>query len=166
MIIDYNNPNDMWTNSPIYGMQEPLTKGGCLRMAAMLGFLIAAMVVCLLLSSCSTVKYVPVVEHKTDTMIQTKVQRDSVWLHDSIHVTERGDTVRIERWHTKYIESVRHDTTYISKTDTVPQPYPVEKLVEKPLSKTQRTLMYLGIASLLAGIVAVAWRLKKFIPWA
>lgn len=135
-------------------------------MAAMLGFLIAAMVVCLLLSSCSTVKYVPVVEHKTDTLIQTKVQRDSVWLHDSIHVTERGDTVRIERWHTKYIESIRHDTTYISKTDTIPQPYPVEKLVEKPLSKTQRTLMYLGIASLLAAIVAVAWRLKKFIHWA
>ena len=135
-------------------------------MAAMPGFLIAAMVVCLLLSSCSTVKYVPVVEHKTDTLIQTKVQRDSVWLHDSIHVTERGDTVRIERWHTKYIESIRHDTTYISKTDTIPQPYPVEKLVEKPLSKTQRTLMYLGIASLLAAIVSVAWRLKKFIHWA
>lgn len=48
----------------------------------------------------------------------------------------------------------------------VPQPYPVEKLVEKPLSWFQKTLMYIGVLALLAIIgYIVFWIIKKrFLP--
>ena len=130
---------------------------------------IAGMVICFVImlglcamcSSCTTTQYVPVIEHHTDTLIQTNVQKDSIYVHDSVTVSQKGDTVRIEKWHTKWVNHLEHDTTYISKTDTIPLPYPVEtiKEVDKPLTWWQKTLMWLGVA--LIGIIAVwIWRTK------
>ena len=119
--------------------------------------------VALLLVGCKTKERVVTVEKvRTDTTYITKHQRDSVWLHDSIHVTEKGDTIRIERWHTKYVEKATHDTLYQHKTDSVPVPYPVEKLVERELSWWQQTRMHLGEALLaLAGIAVVVFVIKR-----
>ena len=119
--------------------------------------------VALLLVGCKTKERVVTVEKvRTDTTYITKHQRDSVWLHDSIHVTEKGDTIRIERWHTKYIEKVTHDTLYQHKTDSVPVPYPVEKLVERELSWWQQTRMHLGEALLaIAGIAVVVFVIRR-----
>ena len=89
-----------------------------------LAFLIAIS----LLASCRQVEYVTVEKVRTDTTYITKWQRDSVWLHDSIQVTEKGDTVRIERWHTKYVEKQVHDTTYVATHDTIPDPFPSKRL--------------------------------------
>ena len=118
--------------------------------------------VAVLLVGCKTKERVVTVEKvRTDTTYITKHQRDSVWLHDSIHVTEKGDTIRIERWHTKYIEKATHDTLYQHKTDSVPVPYPVEKLVERELTWWQQTRMHLGEALLaLAGIAVVVFVIK------
>ena len=113
--------------------------------------------VALLLVGCKTKERVVTVEKvRNDTTYITKHQRDSVWLHDSIHVTEKGDTIRIERWHTKYIEKATHDTLYQHKTDSVPVPYPVEKLVERELTWWQQTRMHLGEALLALASIAVA----------
>ena len=119
--------------------------------------------VALLLVGCKTKERVVTVERvRTDTTYITKHQRDSVWLHDSIHVTEKGDTIRIERWHTKYVEKATHDTLYQHKTDSVPVPYPVEKLVERELSWWQQTRMHLGEALLaLAGIAVVLFVVRR-----
>ena len=119
--------------------------------------------VALLLVGCKTKERVVTVEKvRTDTTYITKHQRDSVWLHDSIHVTEKGDTIRIERWHTKYIEKVTHDTLYQHKTDSVPVPYPVEKLVERELTWWQQTRMHLGEALLaIAGIAVVVFVVRR-----
>ena len=118
--------------------------------------------VAVLLVGCKTKERVVTVEKvRNDTTYITKHQRDSVWLHDSIHVTEKGDTIRIERWHTKYVEKVTHDTLYQHKTDSVPVPYPVEKLVERELSWWQQTRIHLGEALLaLAGIAVVVLVIK------
>lgn len=120
--------------------------------------------VCLHLCGCKQIEYVTVEKVRTDTTYVTKWQRDSVWLHDSILIRERGDTVLMEKWHTKYIETVRIDTTFIATHDTIPQPYPVTKLVEKDLSWWQRLRIWLGNICLLA-ILAVggygAWRLWR-----
>ena len=118
--------------------------------------------VALLLVGCKAKERVVTVEKvRNDTTYITKHQRDSVWLHDSIHVTEKGDTIRIERWHTKYIEKATHDTLYQHKTDSVPVPYPVEKLVERELTWWQQTRMHLGEALLaLAGIAVVVFVIK------
>ena len=118
--------------------------------------------VAVLMAGCKTKEKVVTVEKvRTDTTYIMKHQRDSVWLHDSIHVTEKGDTIRIERWHTKYIEKATHDTLYQHKTDSVPVPYPVEKLVERELTWWQQTRMHLGEALLaLAGIAVVVFVIK------
>ena len=128
-----------------------------------LGMLVAVAVLALLMCSCKSVEYVPVIEHHTDTTYITKHQLDSVWLHDSIAVKEKGDTIMIEKWHTKYREKQVHDTTYVAKTDSVPVPYEVIKEVPAKLSKTQKGLMTLGILTLLAGVIFGAFWLKKIL---
>ena len=130
-----------------------------------LGIVMAVAVLALLMCSCKSIEYVPVVEKEVhhDSIYFTKVQRDSVWLHDSISVKEKGDTIRIEKWHTKYIEKQVHDTTYVAKIDSIPVPYEVIKYVEKKLSKTQKGLMTLGIMTLIAGVIFGAFWLKKIL---
>ena len=122
------------------------------------------------LTSCTTTERVVTVEKvKTDTTYITKHQRDSVWLHDSIRVSEKGDTIRIEKWHTKYIEREVHDTLYQASHDTIPQPYPVEKIVPAELSWWQQARIHLANI-LLYGLVIVGivmlgkWHLKKLKP--
>ena len=121
-------------------------------------------IIALLFCSCTTTQYVPVIEHKTDTLIQTKVQKDSIWLHDSIHVTEKGDTVRIERWHTKYIEKQVHDTTYVAKHDSIPVPYEVIKEVPRKRSTLEWVLSIVGFLSILGIILWVVNKVKRFLP--
>ena len=128
-----------------------------------LGMLMAVAVLALMMCSCKSVEYVPVIEHHTDTTYITKHQRDSVWLHDSISVKEKGDTVLIEKWHTKYREKQVHDTTYVAKVDSIPVPYEVIKEVPAKLSKTQKGLMTLGILTLMAAVIFGAFWLKKIL---
>ena len=111
------------------------------------------------LTSCTTTKYVEVEKVRVDTTYITKWQKDSVWLHDSIHVKERGDTVLVEKWHTKYVEKQVHDTTYVATHDTIPQPYPIEtaKLVEKELNWWQRLRLWIGNIGLLAILGFAGW---------
>ena len=116
------------------------------------------------LSSCTTTKVVTVEKVNTDTTYITKHQRDSVWLHDSIHVTERGDTIRIERWHTKYVEREVHDTLYQSKHDSIPVPYEVVKEVPRKKSKFEIVVFSIGIVAIMALILFVGMKLKRFLP--
>lgn len=118
-----------------------------------------------LLTGCTTTKYVEVEKVRTDTVYQSKILKDSVWLHDSVWVEKFGDTVRIDRWHTKYIEKQIHDTTYVAKRDTIPQPYPQEVYIEKKLNLLQRTLMYAGGISICAIIIFLILKFKKFLPF-
>lgn len=119
-----------------------------------------------LLTSCKT-RTVVVETVRTDTNYVAKHFRDSIWLHDSIHIKEGGDTVWIERWHTKYREKQVHDTTYISKTDSVPIPYPVEVKVPRELSWWQKALQRTGgiaLILLLLWLGRQAWKIytKRF----
>ena len=77
--------------------------------------------------SCRTVKYVPVETIKVDTTYINKLQRDSIYMLDSVYVKEKGDTVLIEKYKYLYRDKLVRDTMYISKTDSIQVPYPVEK---------------------------------------
>ena len=125
--------------------------------------LAAVAVLALLMCSCKSIEYVPVIEKEVhhDSIYFTQLQRDSIWLHDSIRVEAKNDTIKIEKWHTKYIEKLRVDTTYIAKTDTVPVPYEVKVEIPAKISKTQKGLMMIGLLSIMAAIVALAFWLKK-----
>ena len=95
-------------------------------------------------ASCTTTKYVSVPEVHTDTVRITNHQTDSIFVHDSIYHMEKGDTILIERWHTKYKEKIVYDTIYQHRIDTVPKPYPVEVKVPRELSRWQRLRLHLG----------------------
>ena len=122
----------------------------------------------LLLCSCKQTEYVTVEKVTHDTTYITKHERDSVWLHDSTYIHEKGDTVLIEKWHTKYKFKEVHDTTYVSKTDSIPAPYPVIKYKEKELTWWQKTRIYAGNVLLFLLAAAIAWYIggliKKFMP--
>ena len=170
--MDYNNPNDFWTHGydPYKGMSDDeRMKTGCLQMASYLVMIFIGLLLCALLGSCATTKYITVPEYHTDTLMINKTLHDSIFVHDSVSVFQKGDTVRIEKWHTKYVEKQVHDTTYISKTDTVPAPCPVEKEVPAELTWWQQTRIHLAnILLYLLAICGVIWicksYIKKFLP--
>ncbi len=128
-----------------------------------LGIVMAVTFLALLMCSCKSIEYVPVIEKDVhhDSIYFTQLQRDSIWLHDSIRVEAKNDTIKIEKWHTKYIEKLRVDTTYVAKVDSVPVPYEVKVEVPAKISKTQKGLMMIGLLSIMAAIVALAFWLKK-----
>lgn len=118
------------------------------------------------LTACTTTRVVEVERVRTDTTFITKWQRDSVWKHDSIRVTENGDTIRIEKWHTEYVEREVHDTLYQAKTDSIPVPYEVVKEVPAELTWWQRVRLWLGNAVLMALLaVAVYYGYRFYKVW-
>ena len=108
--------------------------------------------------------YVPDVHYEYITKTDTFIKIDSVSVKDSIYVTQKGDTVRIERWRVEYRdrwrEKIVRDT--IIRTDTISVPYPVEK----KLTIKERFDMYLDFMGiffivllvLIAGYVLVKWK--------
>ena len=106
-----------------------------------------------LLVGCKSIEYVPVIEHRTDTVIKTHQRLDSIYVHDSTYIHERGDTVWIERWHTRWRDRLLADTIYQSTHDTIPKPYVMLEYTDKPLTWWQQTRIYMGNIAILAGIV-------------
>lgn len=108
--------------------------------------------------------YVPDVHYEYITKTDTFIKIDSVNIKDSIYVTQKGDTVRIERWRVEYRdrwrEKIVRDT--VIRTDTISVPYPVEK----KLMIKERFDMYLDFMGiffivllvLIAGYVLVKWK--------
>ena len=120
-------------------------------------FLVAVVV----LSGCTTTRYIPVIEHTTDTLVQRVVERDSIHVHDSIRVTEKGDTVTIERWHTQFRDRWQHDSIYIAKHDTIPQPYPVTEYIERKRTSFEWSLLAFGVLFIIASLLFFIYKVKK-----
>lgn len=125
---------------------------------------IVAAILLLAFCSCTTTEYITVERVRNDTLRQYRNVHDSIYVHDSVSVKEKGDTVLIEKWHTKWKSHTEHDTLYISKTDSVPVPYPVTEYVEKKLSTLQVVLMTIGVLALMALFVFIVVKLKRFLP--
>ena len=129
--------------------------------------LILGIVICALLTlctSCTTTKYVELPVVHNDTVWQNHTLHDSIWVHDSTYVYERGDTFLMEKWHTKYVLKEVHDTTIVATHDTIARPYPIIEYEEKPLNWWQQTLQYLGyiaLAAIVLGIVLLILKIKK-----
>lgn len=116
---------------------------------------------------CTTVRYVPVTEYrdryvnKTDTLMKT----DSVWVHDSVSILIRGDTVFKDKYSIRY----RDRFVYRNKSDTVMirDSIPYKVVDQTKLSKTDKVFLKIGKVSsvcLFVGILAILgwifWRLK------
>ena len=108
------------------------------------------------LAGCRSVKYIPVTEYrdryvsKTDSFIKT----DSVYLHDSVTVFAKGDTVYISK--TRFKDRLKY--IYNAKTDTIAVhdsiPYHVKVEVEKRQSALDKVFTWLGK---MAGILFVVF---------
>jgi hypothetical protein len=61
------------------------------------------------------------------SQIVNHISRDSIWLHDSVFVRIRADTVFLEKWHTRWRdrETIKTDTVTneVVRTETVPVRY-------------------------------------------
>lgn len=117
---------------------------GCLTLAMWFLLVFCAGLILICLGSCRSVKYVPYETIKHDSIYITNHQKDSVYIYDSIYQKEKGDTLILEKWHTKYVEKQVHDTSYIERWDSIYVPYPVEK----ELSKWEKRYISIGKVSL------------------
>lgn len=77
-------------------------------------------------TSCTRHVYVPVETTKSDTVYLNRVQLDSIYMRDSVFIEKSGDTIREFQYKYIYRFKDRIDTMYISKTDSIQVPYPVE----------------------------------------
>lgn len=166
-MLDYTDPNDPWRYDPFHGLDNAeRVKAGCLGGMAYIAILLAALVVCILLGSCTTTKTVTVERHTTDTLRVTQYHRDSIYLSDSIYVSDfvRDDTVykTVERWRTQYRDRWHTDTAYISHTDTVSNVYENIREVPAELTLWQRFRMSMGSVFLwLCAIMLAIWIWRK-----
>ena len=110
---------------------------------------------------CTTTKYVPVTEYKDRVVVKkdSLLKTDSVYVHDSVSVYIRGDTVFKDKYHIQYRD--RYIVRNKSDTFIVRDSIPYKVGVEKTLSKTDKAFLNIGkIASvcLFIGIIAfIGW---------
>ena len=107
--------------------------------------LVFIVIIIFLLSACSSTKFVevPIEVIKKEYIHNTRI--DSVYIKDSIDRWQKGDTLYITKWHTKYKYIINTDT--VLKTDTITKVVTVveEKKVEiNKLKWYQSTLMWIG----------------------
>ena len=181
----YNNPNDYWQgHNPYKGMNDDeLMKAGCLQGAAFIITIIVAMVLCALLSGCTTTKYVPVTETHTEHHWHT----DTVKERDSTH-TERKTIIReldsaamarygiqmesnqrawlvLQREMENRLRELEHMTAHKDTVhDSIPVPYSVEKQVPAQLTWWQQARLHLANISLYLLAIAIAvWITRRFL---
>lgn len=146
-------------------------------------FLVTVAVLCCI-SSCTTTKYVPVVETHTDHHWHT----DSVRQRDSTH-TERKTVIReldsaamarygiqmqanqrawlvLQREMENRLRELEHMTAQRDTVrDSIPVPYPVTEYVERKMSAIDKLLIATGILSIISVIIFAVYKLRRFLPF-
>ena len=92
------------------------------------------------LTSCRSIKYVPVETVKTEYKTRDSIRFDSIYEHDSIFLFVKGDTVYKEKYKYLYKYQYLNRTDTVIKVDSVQVPYPVEK----QLTRWQQMKIELG----------------------
>ena len=174
--MDYNNPNDYWPTDydPYKGMNgEERLRAGCAYIVAYVVAVVLGLLLCALLGSCTTTKYVPVTETRTEHHWHT----DTVRQRDSTH-TEHETIIRevdsaamarygiqmesnqrawlvLQREMENRLREMEHTTAQRDTVrDSIPVPYPVEKVVPRERSTVEWVL-------LVVGIVAIVWEIYR-----
>lgn len=132
-------------------------------MRTLLQIILLLLVLALCLSCGTRVQTVEVERVQTEYQERLRLVRDSVYLHDSVYIVQRGDTVYRDRWRTRYKEIMRYDTTYIERRDSISYPVVVE--VEKPRHWLHRLELnfYRLVAILL--LIYIGWHTIRTQLW-
>lgn len=115
-----------------------------------------------LVCSCQSVRYVPVETVETDSIRVVDLQRDSIYVQDSVIIRTKADTVYVTKWRVEYRTALKVDTFLVQRVDSINTV--VE--VEKKLTKIQQLKMDVGAGALYAVPILIAifilyWKLKK-----
>lgn len=121
-------------------------------------FLILILIEALFLVGCKKIEYISVPQVQIRDSIVTKLQHDSIF----IKVTEKQKNDTIYRDSIVYNFVFRNDTIKVNRTDSIPYPVEVEKLIEKKLNGYQRTMIGLGWTLILAVVGYIGYRGLKF----
>lgn len=132
-------------------------------------------IVLFFMSGCRTVyQPYPVPEYHTihDTVIQ-KSRYDSIiykdrFVKDSSSFVQKGDTIRIERWHWERDYSYEKilqgmiDSLLSVKRDSVPYPVPgPTEYIEKPLKQWQKALIWWGVICAAIFVLILIIKIKR-----
>jgi len=116
-----------------------------------------AMMALFWLSGCKSIQYVPVETTKTE--YRDVLQRDSIFVQDSIFVKMKNDTVWLERYKTLYRDKLIRDSVFIR--DSIQIPYPVETVKEvNHLRGWQVILMIVGALAIGYCIYGIVRKLR------
>lgn len=129
--------------------------------------LVLIVIAILLFSACRTITKtievpveIPVEVVKKEYIHDTKI--DSIYIRDSIDRWQKGDTLYITKWHTKFKYINKVDT--IVKTDSIPKIVPVVKEVEvNHIYWWQKSLMYIGVLVVIILLSIIGFKLYKLI---
>ena len=125
-------------------------------MRRLIYFLIILLTSAIWFSSCRSIRHIPIETVKHDSIYISKIQHDSIYQRDSIYVDHKGDTVLIykDRYLYKYKNLI--DTMYVSRTDSIQVPFPVER----ELSWWQSVKLQVGeiaIGVIIGLIIIIVW---------
>lgn len=166
---DYNSlheHNDTYEYSELGEEYIGALRGGCISAIGLAVTIAVVILTLFLFTGCKHIEYVAVPQLHTDTLYIHQQQRDSIYLHDSTFVNAGGDTVLIEKWHTRYIEKLRTDTLRLVVRDSVAYPIIKEKIVEveKPTPLFIKILIVIGWLTLVAFVIWGAIKIRKYLP--
>ena len=111
-----------------------------------------------MLSACTTIKYVPVEKVVTKDSLVIQKEYDSVYIKVKEYVG--GDTIYRDSIVFRYV--YHSDTIYQSVRDSVPYPVPVVKEVERQLNTYEKTMIRIGWSFI---VVVIGYILYKLIRW-
>ncbi len=119
--------------------------------------LVATISLIIMLSACTTIKYVPVEKVVTKDSLVVKKEIDSVYVKVKEFVN--GDTIYRDSIVFRYI--LRSDTIYKTERDSIPYPVEVVKEVERSLNWYEKTMIRLGWALIVLFVGIVWWKVAK-----
>ncbi len=116
----------------------------------------------LMVSGCGTQKIVHVPVETVKAEYRDVLTRDSIYLHDSVFVKMKGDTVWLEKYKYLFRDKLVRDSVFITDSIQVPYPVEVEKEVNR-LNSFQSFQIWCGRILLLAilGWLGIKWMRKK-----
>lgn len=111
--------------------------------------------------SCST-QYVPVQTVRYDSVFLARIQKDSIFVQDSVFIKEKGDTVFVDKFKYIYRHIIKIDTVYVEHRDSIQVPYPVEKkLTRWQQLKINAGGYFLAVLMLIGLGYIIRWIIRK-----
>lgn len=114
--------------------------------------------------SCKTVQNTAsLITTKTDTCYINKVQRDSVFITDSVFVNRyiKGDTVFVykDRWRVQYIEKTHRDTIYFNSDELSQEEKAIIPPPERYVPKSLLIMSLIGLGFVIYHLVKIIMKI-------